>query len=403
MSQFRRNRATFTQNNLVAKPPRNRHTRGPPSQPNAMRFPALSTLLLLLMSIASPSHAATVESMTWGKTVAGEEVKLFTLRHANGMEAKITNWGGYIVSLKVADKNGKFDDVVLGFDSLDGYLAKNPFFGCITGRYANRIGGAKFKIDGVEHKVTPNSGKNHIHGGKLGFNKKVWAAKEIADGVELSYTSPDGEEGFPGTLKCTVTYTLTKDNGLQIDYQATTDKPTVLNLTNHAYFNLAGEGSGDILSHILTIPSEQITATDDELITTGEIVSIKGTPLDFTTPHTIGERIGADFKPLIQGIGYDHNYVLSYSKGQKIAAVVKEPASGRVMTVVTTEPGVQLYTGNHLKEVNGKGGHVYKARHGFCLETQHYPDSPNKPEFPSVILRPGETFQSTTIYQFSAE
>jgi aldose 1-epimerase len=271
-----------------------------------MRFPALSTLLLLLMSIVSSSHAA-VESVTWGTTTAGEEVTLFTLRNANGMEAKITNWGGYIVSLKVADKNGKFDDVVLGFDSLDGYLAKNPFFGCITGRYANRIGVASFKIDGVEHKVTANSGKNHIHGGKVGFDKKLWNAKEITDGVAFSYTSPDGEEGFPGTLKCTVNYKLMKDNGLQIDYQATTDKPTVLNLTNHAYFNLAGEGSGDILGHELTIPTDQVTATDDDLITTGEIVSIKGTPLDFTTPHTNGERIGADFKPLIQGIGYDHN------------------------------------------------------------------------------------------------
>ena len=370
-----------------------------------MRFPALSTLLLLLMSIASPSHAASasIESVTWGKTATGEEVKLFTLHNANGMEAKITNWGGYIVSLKVADNKGKFDDVVLGFDSLDGYLAKNPFFGCITGRYANRIGGAKFKIDGLEYQVTPNSGKHQLHGGKEGFDKKLWSAKEVTDGVELSYTSADGEEGFPGTLKCTVTYTLTKGTGLQIDYQATTDKPTVINLTNHAYFNLAGEGSGDILSHILTIPSEQITATDDDLITTGEIVSIKGTPLDFTTPHTVGERIGADYKPLIQGIGYDHNYVLSYSRGLKIAAVVKEPISGRKMTVVTTEPGVQLYTGNHLNGVKGKGGHVYAKRHGFCLETQHYPDSPNKPNFPSVILRPGETFQSTTIYQFSTE
>lgn len=367
-----------------------------------MRFFALPATLLFFMSIPSSSHAASVESAVWGKTTTGEEVKLFTLRNANGMEARITNWGGYIVSLKVADKKGQFADVVLGFDSLEGYLAKNPFFGCITGRYANRIGGAKFKIDGVEHQVTPNSGKNHIHGGKLGFDKKVWAAKEITDGVELSYTSADGEEGFPGTLQCTVTYTLTKDNVLRIDYKATTDKPTVLNLTNHAYFNLAGEGSGDILGHELTLPTEQITATDDELIPTGEIASIKGTPLDFTTPHTIGERIGADFKPLIQGIGYDHNYVLSGS-GMKLAAVVKEPKSGRVMTVRTTEPGVQLYTGNHLKGTTGKGGHIYAKRNGLCLETQHYPDSPNRPEFPGVILRPGENFQSTTIYQFSAE
>ncbi len=369
-----------------------------------MRRHALPALLLLLMSISGSSHAAstTLDSVVWGKTEAGEEVKLFTLRNANGMEAKITNWGGFIVSLKVADKNGQFADVALGFDSLEGYLAKNPFFGCITGRYANRIGGAKFKIDGVEHQVTANSGKNHIHGGKIGFDKKVWAAKEITNGVALSYTSTDGEEGFPGTLNCTVSYTLTPDNGLQIDYQATTDKPTVLNLTNHCYFNLGGEGSGDILGHELTIPTDQITATDDDLITTGEIVSIKGTPLDFTTPHTIGERIGADFKPLIQGIGYDHNYVLAGS-GLKLAAIAKDPQSGRVMTVRTTEPGVQLYTGNHLKDPVGKSGHVYGKRHGFCLETQHYPDSPNKPNFPSVILRPGESFRSTTIYQFSAE
>lgn len=373
-----------------------------------MRLPALFATLLPLMSISSSSHAASasVESMTWGKTTAGEEVRLFTLRNANGMEAKITNWGGFIVSLKVADRKGQFADVTLGFDTLDGYLAKNPFFGCITGRYANRIGGASFKIDGIEYKVTPNSGKHQLHGGKEGFDKKLWSAKELkgedSAGVELSYTSADGEEGFPGTLKSTVTYTLTKDNGLKIDYKASTDKPTVLNLTNHAYFNLAGEGGGDILGHELMIPTDQITATDDDLITTGEIVSIKGTPLDFTTPHAIGERIGADFKPLIQGIGYDHNYVLS-GGGMKLAATVKEPKGGRVMTVRTTEPGVQLYTGNHLNGVTGKSGHIYAKRHGFCLETQHYPDSPNKPNFPSVILRPGETFQSTTIYQFSAE
>lgn len=373
-----------------------------------MRPHALSTLILLFMSISGSSHAASasIKAETWGQTAAGEEVSLFTLRNANGMEAKITNWGGFIASLKVPDKNGQFADVALGFDSLEGYLAKNPFFGCITGRYANRIGGAVFKIDGVEYKVTANSGKHQLHGGKAGFDKKLWKARQIQQGdgvgVELSYTSADGEEGFPGTLTCTVTYTLTQDNGLQIDYQATTDKPTVLNLTNHCYFNLAGEGSGDILGHELTIPTDQLTATDDDLITTGEIVSIKDTPLDFTSPHLIGERIGADFKPLVQGIGYDHNYVLSGS-GLKLAATVKEPKSGRVMTVRTTEPGVQLYTGNHLNGVVGKGGHVYAKRYGFCLETQHYPDSPNHPNFPSVILRPGETFESTTIYQFSAE
>ncbi len=367
-----------------------------------MRRHALATLFLLLMSFSGSSVAASVETSVWGKTPAGEDVKLFTLRNASGMEVKITNWGAYIVSIKVADKNGKFADVALGFDTLDGYLGKNPFFGCIAGRYANRIGHATFKLDGVEYKVTANSGKHQLHGGMEGFDKKLWATKVSRDGVMLGYISADGEEGYPGTLECTVSYRLTDDNALEISYRAGTDKPTVLNLTNHCYFNLAGEGSGDILGHQLTIPTEFITATDDDLIPTGEIVSIKGTPLDFTTPHAIGERIGADFKPLIQGIGYDHNYVLSGS-GMKLAATVKDPASGRVMTVRTTEPGVQLYTGNHLNGVPGKGGHIYAKRHGFCLETQHYPDSPNHSSFPSVILRPGEMFNSTTIYQFSAE
>ncbi len=373
-----------------------------------MRFSALQATFLTLMSIASMSHAAgpSLESAVWGKTAAGEEVKLFTLRNANGVEARIINYGGIIVSMKVPDKNGRLADVVLGFDTLEPYLGKHPHFGCITGRYANRIGGAKFTLDGQEVKVTANSGKNHIHGGKVAFDQKVWSAKELRTddsvGVELAYTSPDGEEGFPGTLKSTVTYKLTKDNALELHYHATTDKTTVVNLTNHSYFNLAGEGSGDILGHELTIPTEQFTPTDDDLIPTGEITSIKGTPLDFSTPHVIGERIGADFKPLIQGIGYDHNYVLSGS-GLKLAAIAKDPKSGRVMTVKTTEPAVQLYTGNHLKGTSGKSGHLYLKRHGFCLETQHYPDSPNQAAFPSTTLRPGETYQSTTIYQFSAE
>lgn len=373
-----------------------------------MRFSALQATFLTLMSIASMSHAAgpSLESTVWGKTAAGEEVKLFTLRNASGMEARIINYGGIIVSVKVPDKNGTLADVVLGFDTLEPYLGKHPHFGCITGRYANRIGGAKFPLDGQEVTVTANSGKNHIHGGREAFDKKLWSAKELREadsvGVELGYTSADGEEGFPGTLKSTVTYKLTTDNALELHYAATTDKTTVVNLTNHSYFNLAGEGSGDILGHELTIPTEQFTPTDDDLIPTGEITSIKGTPLDFSTPHLIGERIGADFKPLIQGIGYDHNYVLSGS-GLKLAAVAKDSKSGRVMTVRTTEPAVQLYSGNHLKGTSGKGGHVYLKRHGFCLESQHYPDSPNQPAFPSTTLRPGETYQSTTIYQFSAE
>lgn len=360
------------------------------------------------MSLASLSHAAspTLESMVWGKTAAGEEVRLFTLRNASGMEARIINYGNIIVSLKVPDKNGRLADVVLGFDTLEPYLGKHPHFGCITGRYANRIGGAKFTLDGQEITVTANAGKNHIHGGKEAFDKKLWSAKQVkeenAAGVELAYASADGEEGFPGTLKCTVTYKLTNDNALELHYAATADKTTVVNLTNHSYFNLGGEGSGDILGHELTIPTDKFTPTDDDLIPTGEIATMKGTPLDFSTTHRIGERIEADFKPLVQGIGYDHNYVLS-GAGLKLAAVAKEPKSGRVMTVKTTEPAVQLYTGNHLKGTVGKSGHAYQKRHGFCLETQHYPDSPNQPAFPSTTLRPGDTYHSTTIYQFSAE
>lgn len=353
---------------------------------------------------SSSSVAAHVVSTSWGKTTAGEEVQLFTLSRGASLEVQVTNYGGIIVAVKVPDKKGVVADVVLGFDTLEPYLGKHPHFGCITGRYANRIGGASFQIDGVQHEVTANSGKNHIHGGKDAFDKKVWKARVLEDqaAVELSYTSADGEEGFPGKLDCTVTYTVTAEQELKIEYRATTDKATVVNLTNHSYFNLAGEGSGDILGHELTIPTETFTATDDALIPTGEIVSLVGTALDFTTPHLIGERIGASFKPLIQGKGYDHNYVLPGS-GIRLAARAKDPKSGRVMEVHTSDPAVQLYTGNHLKGVKGKAGHVYEARHGFCLETQKYPDSPNKPQFPSAVVRPGEPYLHTTIFKFYAE
>ncbi len=374
-----------------------------------MRFTVSSAFLSVFMSIASLSHATTVTSQIWGKTAAGEEVSLFTLRNSKGVEAKITNYGGIVVSLKVPDREGKLADVVLGFDSLEPYLGKHPFFGCITGRYANRIGGAAFQIDGVEHKVTTNSGKvNHIHGGLVGFDKKVWKAtvfeKEDAASLELTAISADGEEGFPGKVECTVTYTLSNDQMLTIDYHAVTDKPTVINLTNHSYFNLAGEGSGDVLKHEVMIPADGFTATDDQLITTGEITPVTGTPLDFNQPHALGERIEADYKALVQGEGYDHNYVLKPSGDDlKLAARVKDPVSGRVMEVHTTEPGVQLYTANHLKGVAGKSGHIYERRHGVCLETQKFPNSPNIPAFPSAVLRPGETYHHVTTFTFSAE
>ncbi|MBB5039819.1 aldose epimerase family protein [Prosthecobacter dejongeii] len=364
---------------------------------------ALFAAVSALMTSPLPLTAEVV-STPWGQTVAGEEVQLFTLRDAAGLEVQVTNYGGILVSVKVPDKKGTIADVVLGFESLEPYLGKHPHFGCITGRYANRIGGASFQIDGVQYEVTANSGKNHIHGGKDAFDKKVWKARvlEGQTAVELAYTSADGEEGFPGKLDCTVTYSLTGDRALKIDYRATTDKPTVVNLTNHSYFNLAGEGSGDVLGHELSIPAETYTATDDALIPTGEIVSLLDTPLDFTSPHLIGERISAHFKPLVQGKGYDHNYVLP-GPGLKLAARAKDPQSGRVMEVHTTDPAVQLYTGNHLKGVKGKVGHVYEARHGFCLETQKYPDSPNKPQFPSATVRPGEPYLHTTIFKFYAE
>lgn len=361
-------------------------------------------LLAAAFAFMSSSVPAAVTSEVWGKTAGGTEVMLFTLKNAKGAEARITNYGGIIVSLKMPDRAGQFADVVLGFDSLEPYLGKHPHFGCITGRYANRIGDASFKLDGATYEVTANSGRNHIHGGKEAFDKKVWEAAILAEknAVELRYTSADGEEGFPGKLDCTVTYSLNDDNAFSIEYKAVTDKPTVVNLTNHSYFNLAGEGSGDILDHELIIPADSFTSTDDSLISTGEIESLLGTALDFTRSHKIGERINHPFKPLQQGLGYDHNYVLN-GTGLKLAARVKDPKSGRVMEVQTTDPGVQLYTGNHLKDVRGKGGHVYESRHGFCLETQKFPDSPNKPQFPSAVLRPGETYQHTTIFKFSTE
>ena len=366
----------------------------------AMIFRALLTVLILPFTCLQ----AAVTAESWGKTAAGQEVQLFTLKNAQALEARITNYGGIIVSLKTPDRSGKQADVVLGFDTLEPYLGKHPHFGCLTGRYANRIGGAAFSLDGVEYQVTANSGKNHIHGGLDNFAKKVWQAnvQAEANAVQMKYTSADGEEGFPGKLDCTVTYSLTEANELRIDYRATTDKPTVVNLTNHSYFNLAGEGSGDVLGHEILIPAEQFTATDDSLIPTGEIENLLGTAMDFTQSQKIGARIDAAFKPLQQGKGYDHNYVLK-GQGLKLAARVKDPASGRVMEVTTTEPGVQFYTANHLKGVIGKSGHVYEKRHGFCLETQKYPDSPNKPQFPSAALRPGETYQHTTIFKFSAE
>ncbi len=364
---------------------------------------------LLLSAMSSPAFASepSITSAVWGNTKDGQEVRLFTLVNSRGMTARITNYGGIIVSLTAPDRDGRFADVVLGFDSLEPYLEKHPFFGCITGRYANRIGGAAFTLDGVTHQLAANSGANHIHGGVSGFDKKLWQAETRATPestvLKLQYVSPAGEEGYPGTLDCTVTYTLKNDNSLAIEYHATTDAPTVLNLTNHSYFNLTGEGTASVLDHVLTLPADGFTATDDSMIPTGEITPLAGTPMDFNQPTSIGERIAADYPALKQGKGYDHNFILKGGPGLKLAARVLAPASGRILEVHTTEPAVQLYTANHLKNVPGKNGHTYPARSALCLETQHYPDSPNKPQFPSTTLRPGERFESTTIFYFSTE
>jgi aldose 1-epimerase len=324
---------------------------------------------------------------------------------------QITNFGGIIVSFNVPDKNGKLDSIVLGKDTLAEYEAGHPFFGCITGRYANRIAKGRFTLEGKEYKLHVNNGPNSLHGGKEGFDKKLWdiaAVEEVAGMpvVALTYASPDGEEGYPGTLSCRVVYGFNDDNELKITYTATTDKPTVLNLTNHTYFNLEGHGQGTILDHVAQIFAEQYTDTDANLIPTGEIKSVEGTPLDFRKPVRIGERIDrADFPPLKHGAGYDHNYILHRKPGAlSPAAKVTAPESGRTLECRTDQPAVQLYTANHMnKAEKGRAGRTYGFRGAFCLETQHYPDSPNHPAFPTTVLKPGETFHSTTVYKAGVE
>ncbi|MBO0722035.1 MAG: galactose mutarotase [Blastocatellia bacterium] len=351
---------------------------------------------------------ANLKKESFGKTADGQEVELYTLSNANGVEARIATYGGIIVSLKVPDREGKLDDVVLGFDNLDGYLKEHPFFGALVGRYGNRIGKAKFTLNGKEYKLAANNGENSLHGGKKGFDKAVWKAKPVTvkDGaaLELSYLSKDGEEGYPGNLSAKVTYTLTNNNELKIDYAATTDQDTVVNLTNHSYFNLKGEGKGDILAHELQINADRFTPVDAGLIPTGELRSVKGTPLDFTQLTAIGSRINQDDDQLKYGSGYDENFVLNGKAGTlRPAAKVVEPTTGRVMEVLTTEPGVQFYTANHLEGIKGKGDKTYGPHYAFCLETQHFPDSPNKPDFPSTVLKKGGHYQTTTVFRFSTE
>src|SRR5882672_399975 len=364
----------------------------------------------LLMPVTEGSAAGMAKAMdkkAFGTTPDGKSADLYILTNKNGVEVSITNYGGIVVSLKVPDRQGKLGDVVLGFDTLDGYVADKSYFGALIGRYGNRIGGAKFSIDGVTYTLAKNNGENVLHGGIVGFNKKLWEARDVSKGnepaLELKYTSKDGEEGFPGNLITTVVYTLTNKNELRIEYSATTDKKTVLNLTNHSYFNLAGPGSGDILKSVLRVNADKFTPVDAGLIPTGELKSVEGTPFDFRTPTGIGARIDADDGQIKLGQGYDHNFVLSKEKpsGPTLAARVEEPTTGRVLEVWTTEPGVQFYTANFLDgTVHGKGGISYGRRTAFCLETQHFPDSPNKPSFPSTVLSPGQHYHTTTIYKF---
>jgi aldose 1-epimerase len=350
-----------------------------------------------------PTSTMKAQQSRFGVLPDGTPVLLYTLDNGRGMIAKVSEYGAILTELWVPDVKGNVSNVVLGFDNLQQYLAGHPFFGATTGRFANRIAKGRFTLDGKEYTLATNNGPNHLHGGIKGFDKKVWKSRplprtENSVAVEFTCTSPDGEEGYPGTLLTKATYTLTADNGLRIDYEATTDKATVVNLTNHSYFNLAGGGS--VLDHVLTIQADRYTVPDAMLIPTGEIVSVQGTPLDFRQPKPIGR----DIEAVMTGTkGYDHNFVLNNGDGKlALGARATEPKSGRVMEVWTTEPGVQLYTGNHLDgKLKGASGGSYAQHSGFCLETQHFPDSPNKPNFPSCVLRPGQTLKSTTVFTFA--
>lgn len=348
-----------------------------------------------------PSDSLTISKVQWGKA-ENKDVFLFTLANKNAVSVKITNFGGIVTEINTRDKNDSLANIVLGFDSLAPYTGKHPYFGSIVGRYANRIGNAKFILNGKEYKLKSNDGKNILHGGLQGFDKKVWDAREIKGkdsvALQLTYTSADMEEGFPGTLISTVTYVLNDSNELKIYYSAVTDKPTVINLTNHTYFNLNG-GKENVLNHQMLIYADSITPVNKELIPTGKIESIKGTAFDFTTSHAIGERIGQ-----VPG-GYDHNYILNKARGTfgPVAEVIDQ-GSGRVLQMYSTEPGVQFYTGNFLNgTLTGHNGIVYNKHWGFCLEAQHYPDSPNQPSFPSVVLNPGEQYNHLTVYKFSVK
>lgn len=347
-----------------------------------------------------------IEKTVFGKTKDGQEVHLFTIKNKNGLVLKLIDYGATVVAVETPDKNGKLDNITLSFPNLEGYTQRHPYFGSTVGRYGNRIAQGKFKIEDQEYTLATNNDVNHLHGGKVGFDAMVWKAEEVQSpnttGVKFTYSSPDGEEGYPGKLDTTVTYSLTNDDQLSIDYEAQTDKPTVVNLTNHCYWNLGGAGSGDILKHELMIAADKYLPIDSTSIPTGELADVAGTAMDFTKPTAIGARIDELKKEPHTTKGYDHCYVLRGQGGAlELAAVVKDPASGRVMEILTTEPGIQLYCGNFLDGSEGNGG--FKQHEAFCLETQHYPDSPNQPSFPSTLLKAGDTYKSKTVHKFSVE
>lgn len=356
-------------------------------------------------SVKTENTIVSLDKANFEKTIDGKQVSLYTLKNENNASVAITNYGGRIVSIVVPNKDGGLTDVSLGYDNVEAYTKKGEgFFGAIIGRYGNRIGKGKFSLDTKSYQLELNDGVNTLHGGNNGFYAKVWNVEEATDNkLVLSYVSADGEAGYPGTLNVKVTYTLETNNSLKIDYEATTDKKTIVNLTNHAYFNLSGEGDSTILDHELMISANAITPVDETLIPNGELMSVEGTPFDFNKPTRIGERIEADHQQLKFGKGYDHNWVLHKSKGLQTIATVYSPKTGIQMDVITEEPGLQFYSGNFLTgaEKNGKGGKAYPFRSAFCLETQHFPDSPNHANFPTTVLKPGATYKTTTVYKFS--
>ena len=375
----------------------------------------LAVSLVGCATMSSSNKSSTITKADFGKTPDGMPVEIYTLRNSKGAGACIITYGGIVQKLTVPDKNGNFADVVNGFDTLDGYtnpkyVGACPYFGALIGRYGNRIGGATFSLEGQTYNLAKNNNGNSLHGGLKGFDKVVWTAVKADVGPEgprlvLNYLSKDGEEGFPGNLNVTATYTLTEDNALKLQYSATTDKPTVVNLTHHSYFNLAGQGSGDILGHLVYINADQTTPVDAGLITTGDIADVAGTPFDFRKPTAIGARINDPNTILQYGPGYDHNWVINKPFGQfGLMARVQDPSSGRVMEVWSDEPDLQFYAGNFLDgTLTGKDGKVYQRRYAFCMEPQHAPDSPNKPNWPTVELKPGQTYHNVIEYKFSAE